>query len=492
MSIRSRTARNTWVGAGRFFVACFLISGCTHSNSPPKNSAPTSDYSKLLSYQVSVNSPAEESEYVFSTPAGASINNVVEGNDKVPNLPSAAVIRDKQGRIIWQYLPPPDQPVSDLQVQSYQGNPVLTWTQGPIDNPSQYIADSRYHVIKTIKLGNGLQLDHHEFRLVSRDRALMIGYKSATADLTAVGGPKDGKISDCVAVAIDIPTGNIVASWDTMKHVPISDSYIRYGSFMSAELPGAFDVYHINAVSLDPAGNLVISMRHTSTIYDVDPATGAINWQLGGKRSSFSLGKGVEFAFQHDVEMSDPSTVRFMNNNSNSKTADGPSSLQWVHLDFAHKTATLIRNQLHPGSIGNNVMNGNAQQLPDGNVFGSWGSTRHISEFTPDGRMVYDVALGMQSYRAFLSPWTGTPDSNPSLTVAATSVTAEWNGATNIAQWRLLHGESTDALKPTTTVPWNGLDTTIPISNSHSGYYQLQALDANGAVIGLSPPKKAI
>ena len=434
-----------------------------------------------------MHSPAGESGYVFYTPGRLPTKDILGGIDETPDVPSAAIIRDKQGRIVWQYLPPVGQPISDFQVQSYQGNPVLTWTQGPIENPNQYIADSHYHVIKTIALGNGLRLNHHEFRLVPGNRALMIGAKTETADLTAVGGPKDGKLSDCVAVVTDIATGNIVASWDVLQHVPVSDTYIHYGP---QEPAAGFDAYHMNSVSLDPAGNLVISLRLTSTIYDVNPATGAINWQLGGKHSSFSLGEGVQFAFQHDAEMSDPTTVRFMNNNSDGPTTDGPSSIQWVHLDFAHKTAALIRNQLHPGNIGSNIALGNAQQLPNGNVFGSWGSTNHLSEFTADGTMVYDAVIGVYSSRAFLSPWTGTPDGNPSLTVAGTSVTAEWNGATNIAQWRLLHGETTDTLKPTTTVPWNGLDTTMPISGNHSGYYQVQALDSNGAVIGLSPPTK--
>jgi hypothetical protein len=419
------------------------------------------------------------------------MKDIVGGTGKASNAPSAAVIRDKQGRIVWQYVPPLGQPASDFQVQSYQGNPVLTWTQGSIQNPNQYIVDSHYHVVKAITLGHGMDLNHHELKLVPGDRMLMIGSKTETADLTAVGGPKDGKIDGCVAVITNIVTGNIVASWDPLHHVPISDSYIHYGSSMTQESAGGFDPYHMNSVSLDPAGNLVISMRHTSTIYDVNPTTGAINWQLGGKHSSFSLGEGVQFAFQHDAEMSDPSTVRLINNDSNGQTTDGPSSIQWVHLDFATKKATLIRNQLHPGNIGNNVATGNAQQLPNGDVFGSWGSTNHVSEFAPDGTMVYDATIGVHSPRAFLSPWAGAPDGNPSLTVGATSATAEWNGATNVAQWRLLHGDSTDALKPTATAPWNGLETTIPISGDHSGYYQLQAIDSSEAVIGLSTPTKA-
>jgi hypothetical protein len=492
MSIQSRTTSNTGAAAVLFVVICVLISGCHSSNKQTTNSPPPPDLAKILEYQVLANSPAGELGYIFYSPGNIPIKEVGAIAHNGAHPPTAAVIRDKQGRIVWQYVPPATEPLSDLQVQSYQGNPVLTWTQGSIDNPNQYIADSHYHVIKTLALGQGLQLDHHEFRLVPGDRALMIGYKSETADLTSVGGPKDGEINDCVAEVIDIATGNVVTSWDAAQHVPISDTYVGYGSSVgSQESPAGFDPYHMNSVALDPAGNLVISIRHTSAIYDVNPTTGAINWQLGGKHSTFSLGKGVQFAFQHDVEMSDPSTVRFMNNNGDGVTTDGLTSIQWVHLDFEHKAATLIRNQLHPGNIGGNKATGNVQQLPDGDVFGSWGSTRHISEFAPDGTMVYDAVVGVHTPRAFLSPWTGAPDGNPNLTIAGTSATAEWNGATNVAQWRLLQGQRTDILKPASTVPWNGLDTVIPISGNQGDYYQLQALDASGAVIGLSPAAQA-
>ncbi|NED60298.1 hypothetical protein G3I15_05085, partial [Streptomyces sp. SID10244] len=71
----------------------------------------------------------------------------------------------------------------------------------------------------------------------------------------------------------------------------------------------AYDPFHINSIALDPDGDLVISMRDTSTVYDVDIRTGAIKWRLGGKHSTFTLGRGVQFAFQHDAEFASPNTI---------------------------------------------------------------------------------------------------------------------------------------------------------------------------------------
>jgi hypothetical protein len=44
----------------------------------------------------------------------------------------------------------------------------------------------------------------------------------------------------------------------------------------------------------------MISSRHYSTIYYISPA-GDILWQLGGKNSSFQMGEGTDFYWQHDA-----------------------------------------------------------------------------------------------------------------------------------------------------------------------------------------------
>ncbi len=65
---------------------------------------------------------------------------------------------------------------------------------------------------------------------------------------------------------------------------------------------------------------------------------------------------------------------------------------------------------------------GNAQMLPNGDVFGSWGTGNHIAEFTPTGQMVYDVTLAPTgSYRAYYQPWTGEPIGVPELSSATTA-----------------------------------------------------------------------
>ena len=64
-----------------------------------------------------------------------------------------------------------------------------------------------------------------------------------------------------------------------------------------------FDYFHLNSIEPDHDGNLLISSRNTWAVYKVNHGTGAIIWTLGGKDSSFKLGRGASFAFQHDVRV---------------------------------------------------------------------------------------------------------------------------------------------------------------------------------------------
>ena len=67
--------------------------------------------------------------------------------------------------------------------------------------------------------------------------------------------------------------------------VPISESY------QPVPASGLYDYFHINSVKLDTDGNLLVSSRHTWTVYKVNRTTGAIIWRLGGKKSDFALGR---------------------------------------------------------------------------------------------------------------------------------------------------------------------------------------------------------
>ena len=182
---------------------------------------------------------------------------------------------------------------ADLQVQHYQGRPVLTWWQGysgaGVGAGEDVIDDSSYRQVAVVHAANGLSADLHEFRLTPQGTALITAYYPVYWNATDVHLSDRQVVLDSVVQEIDVKTGLLLFQWDSLDHVPLTDTYEPPST--SAGAP--FDYFHINSVQLQPDGNLLISARNTWAAYEVDHDTGAIMWTLGGRRSSYKLGSGA-------------------------------------------------------------------------------------------------------------------------------------------------------------------------------------------------------
>jgi hypothetical protein len=393
-----------WVGAISAAVS-LLLSNVAHS-APLLPSIPFG----APTYTVTANNPGGFDGKLFYT-TGANAALVLPGGinplELIPQPGASNVIADKDGAVIWRYTPPAGETVANFRTQTYRGKPVLTWWEGA-DQAGHgagrnVIADEDYNIIETLTPGDDLSSDVHEFRLTPDGKALITSYREETGDLSALGGPREGTFLNCIATVIDVATKKVITRWNAREHVPFADSVWTPGLVAALQTP---DPFHMNSIDLDPHGNLVISLRNTSTIYNIDPTTGEIDWQLGGKRSTFEQGPGSQFAFQHDAEFSDANTLRLFDNSSNGPTTTGPSTVRWIHLDPAAHKATLERTVTHPlGLVA--FAAGNAQGLPNGNTLVNWGSAAHMSEFSPTGALIFDAAVPQPVYRAYLDPWPG-------------------------------------------------------------------------------------
>lgn len=415
--------------------------------------------------------------YIFIAPKQATPGQTAEGPEIV----------DGKGRPVWFH---PGGQATDFQVQRYHGNPVLTWCEGGVG----YVVDRSYKVIATVHAGNGLDLDGHEFALTQQGTALVTIARGVPYDLSTVGGPKDGIVVDGIVQEIDVATGRVLLEWHSLDHVPLDESHLP----VNAD-PDSYDYFHINAVNLDGDGNLLISGRHTWTVYKVDRQTGRILWRLGGKRSDFTLGPGVPFAWQHNPLPAGANTIRIFDNENNGEPGGrvmAQSRVIWIHLDTATMKATLVKSITHPAAL-SVPSQGNAQALDNGDTFVGWGQRGRVSEFDPQGKLVFDATLpaGNDTYRGFRFEWTARPDTLPTATAhhtgrRQTTVDAVWNGATDVARWRILAGRSAAKLVAVRTAAWNGLDTTIKIAGVPKEI-QVVALDARGRVIAVSKAIRA-
>jgi len=94
------------------------------------------------------------------------------------------------------------------------------------------------------------------------------------------------------------------------------------------------------------------------------------------------------------------------------------------------------------------------------------------------------------SYRAFKNKWVGLPLYPPSIAVKlfceAAIVYASWNGSTGTVAWQVLAGPTPDILSVVVNrIPRTGFETEIDV-NSDGPYFQVNALNSSGQVIGTS------
>ena len=407
---------------------------------------------------------------------------------------SGPEIIDNQGRIVWFMPIPQGYSGTDFRVQTYMGNPVLTWMQSAnfgAANPGQamgYILDNTYKVVATVKAGNGFGADQHEFQLTPQNTALIVVYNTLQTDLSSVGGSATGFATEGVVQEIDVASGAVLLEWHSLSSVPVSDSYAAVPATTTLQAP--YDYFHINSVKLDTDGNLLISSRHTWTVYKVNRTTGALIWRLGGKKSDFTLGS-TPFAWQHDAEAVDASTIRVFDNESNGVPVLPYSRVAWISHDDATMTASVVRTIEHPNAL-SILAEGSAQGLDNGDTFVEWGITGRFSEFDPSGQLLLDglEAPIYGSYRGYRFAWDAAPTTSPTASVmlagdGSSTVHAFWNGATDVASWEVMGGSAGGPLSIIASAPWNGLDTVIPVPGS-PGAVEVVALNAAGTVVGTS------
>jgi hypothetical protein len=398
------------------------------------------------------------------------------------------MIVDSHGRVVWYHQIAPPVQATDFRVQRYRGKPVLTWWQGiesvaGVGKGLYEIYDLSYRHVATIRAGNGLSGDLHEFELTPRGTAFITAYREVPADLSGIGGPKQGYASDSVVQEIDVATGHVVFEWHSIDHVPLSEStQANREPARNATKKRPLDYFHVNSAADGPGGTILISGRNVSTIYLL-ARDGNIVWRLGGKQSDFAPKAAVRFAFQHNARLHGNLLSLF--DNGGIPRIEPFSRPLVLRLDIPGRRAAIVRNFQPPKKIAS-PYEGNLELLPGGGALVGWGGIRQVSEFAADGRLVLHLRLPYgDTYRAYLGGWSGRPASRPAVAVDGQTLYASWNGATRIARWQLLTGTEAAHLKPAATVPWSGLEAAIALGRT-AGAVAVRALDAHGAILGTS------
>jgi Arylsulfotransferase (ASST) len=408
------------------------------------------------------------------------------------------MVLDEHGGLIWfKALAPRGTRAANLQVQRYEGRPVLTWWQDPLvadgsRTAGDVIANSSYQTVAIVRAGNGYQPDLHEFHITPQGTALITVYDAIECNLASVGGSRNAAVADTLLQEIDLKTGLVMYEWHSLDHVPLSSSYLTAGPASRSE---PFDYFHINSVDAQQDGDLLIGSRDTWAAYDIDRRTGAVRWELGGKRSSFKLGAGTATAWQHDAIEQPNGAITFFDNGASPQEHRQSRAIE-VALNTHAMTATLLRSYDHGHPLVSGSQ-GNLQALANGDWVVGWGQAGYLSEVNPAGQVLFDARLprGWESYRTFVLPWSGHPSTAPALAAEAepggsstATAYASWNGATEVSSWRVLAGSSPASLKPAASAARSGFETAIPVAHAPPGaYLAVQALSSTDAVLATSP-----
>jgi hypothetical protein len=437
------------------------------------------------------------------------VNKPEASNGKIFFAPKrdGATIADNAGRIRWfrpSGVASKGSEYYNFQPQTYKGKPVLTYWLGAsgVAGFSQVgayeILNKKYNRIARITPGNGFGANIHEFEITGRDTALVQAYVGVEWDLTPVGGLPNGKILDNVVQEIDIKTGAVLFEWHALGNVSIKASETT-----PPEDGSRWDYLHINAAKADGKG-ILISGRRTSTIYRVNRKTSKRMWNLRGDgmkpwSNSFDVADDAMFGYQHDMERLPNGNISMFDNgadrpNNNLPVISEESNVLILKLSGKgdNRKATKVARYTHEPDPIIALSQGSARLMENGNWFAGWGQVSQMTEFAPDGEVVWDATYfdePVNSYRSFKAPWVGKPKDRPAIASepdgAGAKVYASWNGATKVRSWKVFTGATEGSLTQVGSSPWKNLETMISIPTVDTKV-RVVAYDAKGRKIGQS------
>ncbi len=402
------------------------------------------------------------------------------------------LIVDRAGTPVWFRPLPAGLQATNFTASQYRGKPVLVWWEGKIlqtgyGQGEAVLLDHAYREIARVRAAGGRSMDLHALTLTPEGTALFTCYPAIVPmDLSSIGGPRNSQVFESIIQEVDIASGRLLSEWQGLQHIPVSDSLEPMGE--------PYDYLHVNSIQPLPDGNLLVSARHTWAVYKLDRRTGEVMWTLGGKRSQFRMGRGAQFAWQHDPSLVSDRMLTVFDNGTNGPIKTEHESRGLVlDVDEQRRTVTQRNAYTSPQHLSAGAM-GSVQTLSPDRILVGFGVQSHTIEYASDGTLLLDIALPAEiySYRGLWLPWNGIPHHRPAVAAArsrqggATTVYASWNGATEVAGWQVAAGSRRDHLRPVGIARRRGFETVIPL-HPKLQYASVTALDRAGRRLQHSP-----
>lgn len=350
----------------------------------------------------------------------------------------------------------------------------------------------------------------HDFNFVDDGKhALVIlrGVQNSSREDAIATGLEEGLCSaNFHGIAeFDVNTWEPTWNWTAWGHIGLNESKMANGP-ATARCDHEWDYLHANAVDKCPDGDILMSGRHTDTIYKISRATGEIVWRLGGLMNDFNMIDDLNFSRQHDVRcraQNETTIILTLLDNAKGEDPQKPSSELSRGLRIAVNTetmeASLIQQFDHPaGPGGYAYRRGTYQQLPNDHVIMGWSEHSLLSEHAPDGTMLMQAVMlpeWVGTYRSYKFPFTGRPLDPPDVFSQAFDTAANststiayvsWNGATEVAEYRLYKSaRNGDGAVEIAGEKKSGFETSMAYDGFASHVF-VEALDSQGTILGRS------
>lgn len=480
--------------------------------------------------EVTAPEKASQDGYLFFSPGGPEAGQV------------APLIMTSHGELVWNG--PIDLFTFNFGVQTHKGEQVLlAWNGTRFPEPKGrghgivYLWNKHYELIANVTLEGDFvefngesypsNIDLHEHYITENNTLLVLGYNVTQADLSSVGGPKEGWVTEGQVYEIDIDTNQVLFSWKSLDHLnklPFTDSVYPLGSegYDGTTQALAWGYFHHNAVTPFRDGYIISSRYFCSAI--AISRTGDVLWVLSGRTGGdFNLQGGnttTGFCYQHDIRVVSDEVSKAgnlsrltisMHDNANCPIDKDvvPTSGKIFDIDFSTKNVVETHRYLNQSGLIYATAQGSHQRMSNNNIFEGHGYIPVMEEFAPDGTSLCRWTFGtpvrttaggylspepsdvVLSYRSYKQPWTGCPRTKPSLVLKpigpkdaphGTKAYISWNGATEVKAWEIWGGIET--VSKIMTVKKEGFETVVEMEVVQFGYVK--------AVLGRGAPRGCI
>ncbi|KAI8272433.1 hypothetical protein K4K56_002351 [Colletotrichum sp. SAR 10_98] len=454
-----------------------------------------------------------EQGYLFVAPFAGLPDTPTEQHG--PRQAGPYIFRD-DGELVWSGYAIYSIWATNFQAARWRGRDVLFSFEGD-HNPGYghghghvTFLDQHYETIRELRAGNHKLVDKHEFHVVNEETGLIQIYQPVPRDLTPWGAePEQQWIVNAIIQELDIATGKLLFEWSSLDHVTPDEAILpinpgQAGSGYNSS--DAWDYFHINSVDKDATGNYLISARDACSVHKINGTDGSIIWRLAGTNSSFDLGEGVDFCFQHHARWlsqgGDEEVLSLYDNSAHGTEHGGgrevhtapTSSGKIIRVNTRTWKAELVQGFYPPDDLLSKSQ-GSTQILPGGNALVNWGSSGAVTEFKADGTPIFhaymdsgDLGVAVENYRAFRFNWTGLPSEEPAIVALenkdGTAVYVSWNGDTETETWRFY--ELTDEYGSRSFLgetQRTGFETSLHVTGRRVGRVAAEAVDALGGVL---------